>query len=328
MKHWRLLFIMLIGLAIMPSRAFAQQEETFNWQSYNFTITLPDTWIAVEDGPRLVLGEPDDVNQVVAGAMPDGLVLTVFIAPDPLDENFPADFEFTQFIESEGVSGMSEGDGLTIHVAEIPPLAGGRAGLLVLIEPRYIITAIAPDTHWNQTSRALLDNLFANIWVSPEPLPYEPTLPQQITWRDIRFSTPRDWFLASAGNKFQMVSRSFANHRYSAITFRIPELSLSLRDLSYLRPLLNADSLVQFGTFGYRPDRMEMSAISTFTLNDMAGSSVDILNDGLPLGRAVLLLTPRETRLVSRYTRELGIELQLIRLERGAVVREEKPSPG
>jgi ATP-dependent RNA helicase DeaD len=40
-------------------------------------------------------------------------------------------------------------------------------------------------------------------------------------------------------------------------------------------------------------------------------------------GCSVLLLDPRETRLVSRYARELGIKLQPIRLERGAVVREE-----
>jgi superfamily II DNA/RNA helicase len=45
-------------------------------------------------------------------------------------------------------------------------------------------------------------------------------------------------------------------------------------------------------------------------------------------GCSVLLLDPRETRLVSRYARQLGIELQLIRLERGAVVREEKKTPG
>ena len=45
-------------------------------------------------------------------------------------------------------------------------------------------------------------------------------------------------------------------------------------------------------------------------------------------GCSVLLLDPRETRLVSRYTRELGIELQPIRLERGAVVREERQTPG
>lgn len=45
-------------------------------------------------------------------------------------------------------------------------------------------------------------------------------------------------------------------------------------------------------------------------------------------GCSVLLLDPREMRLVSRYTRELGIELQPIRLERGAVVREERPAPG
>jgi len=43
-------------------------------------------------------------------------------------------------------------------------------------------------------------------------------------------------------------------------------------------------------------------------------------------GCSVLLLDPRETRLVSRYERELKIDLQPIRLERGAVVREEKPT--
>jgi hypothetical protein len=297
MKHWRLLCIVLLGLAVMPSRTFAQQEETFNWQPHNFTITLPDTWVAVEDGPRLVLGEPDDVNQVVAGAVPGGLVLTVHIAPDPLDEDFPADFEFTQFIESEWVSSLGEGNGLTMHVAEIPPLAGGRVGFFVLIEPRYIITAMAPGTHWDQTSRTLLDNLFANIWISPELLPHEPTLSQQLTWRDIRFSTPRDWFLANLGNKFQMISSNFANHRYSSATFRVPELRVSLRDLSYLRPLLNGDSLLQFKAFGYDPDRMELSSISTLTVNGLAATSVDILKDGLPQGRALLLLTPRHAYL-------------------------------
>lgn len=45
-------------------------------------------------------------------------------------------------------------------------------------------------------------------------------------------------------------------------------------------------------------------------------------------GCSVLLLDPREMRLVARYTRELGIELQPIRLERGAVVREERKAPG
>ena len=45
-------------------------------------------------------------------------------------------------------------------------------------------------------------------------------------------------------------------------------------------------------------------------------------------GCSVLLLDPREKRLVSRYARELGIELQPIRLERGAVVREEGKAPG
>lgn len=41
-------------------------------------------------------------------------------------------------------------------------------------------------------------------------------------------------------------------------------------------------------------------------------------------GCSVLLLDPREKRLVSRYARELGIELQPIHLERGKVVREER----
>ena len=45
-------------------------------------------------------------------------------------------------------------------------------------------------------------------------------------------------------------------------------------------------------------------------------------------GCSVLLLDPREKRLVSRYARDLGIKLQPIRLERGAVVREERKAPG
>jgi len=45
-------------------------------------------------------------------------------------------------------------------------------------------------------------------------------------------------------------------------------------------------------------------------------------------GCSVLLFDPREKRLVSRYARQLGIELQPIRLERGAVVREESKAPG
>jgi superfamily II DNA/RNA helicase len=44
-------------------------------------------------------------------------------------------------------------------------------------------------------------------------------------------------------------------------------------------------------------------------------------------GCSVLLLDPRETKLVSRYARELKIALQPIRLERGAVVREEMKAP-
>ena len=45
-------------------------------------------------------------------------------------------------------------------------------------------------------------------------------------------------------------------------------------------------------------------------------------------GCSVLLLDPREKRLVSRYARDLGFKLQPIRLERGAVEREERKAPG
>ena len=125
-------------------------------------------------------------------------------------------------------------------------------------------------------------------------------LTQRFTWRDISFSTPRDWFLASVGDKFEMVSRTQASHLYFSRRFQAVELTVGVRDLSYLRPLLSADSVLDFDTFLYRPDERPVSDITTFDLNGIDAASVDMLDeDGLTVeGKAVLLLTPRHAYLV------------------------------
>jgi hypothetical protein len=71
-------------------------------------------------------------------------------------------------------------------------------------------------------------------------------------------------------------------------TFRLTHLQISIRDLSYARPLLSAESLRIIGTIYYRPEDGVDNDIQELNLDGVAAYSLD----SNPAGQAVLLLTP------------------------------------
>jgi hypothetical protein len=291
----RLIIIVLLVVICSVSGIASAQYSTFTWEEYNFSMPLQPGWIAVEDGQRLVAGWPEDVDLIINGENTTGLAMIVHIVPSPIAEDFYSNYEFVQFVDFADETTTSEINDMNMSFANIPPSSDGITGMLVFIEYNYMITFIAPQSTWNEDTNAGIYVILAGIKVSPEPLPRDTELTQRFTWRDISLSTPRDWLLANTGNQFQVMALTQSNKFYSARTFSYVEMWLGIRDLSYIRPLLNADSLLQYGAPLYRPERRNFTEITTFELGNMSASSVEVLDDdtGTSYGKAVLLLTPQ-----------------------------------
>jgi hypothetical protein len=270
------------------------QEEIYNWGDYPFEITLPDGWVAIEEGDSLILALPDDAERIITGQPVMGLSATVYLLPPTTDI---ISINETYWL-GDFLSGGRD-DALDVDLesytygaqrwttADIPDAGGGLRGWMTLVAQTYLITAVAPADNWDEYVPTL-DDMIASIIAEPVPEIRPPALTQRFTWRGLSFSTPEGWMIASVGGNYEVIATTHLDRLIAGQTFRFTHLQISIRDLSYARPLLSAESLRIIGTIYYRPEDGVDNDIQELNLDGVAAYSLDIN----PAGQAVLLLTP------------------------------------
>lgn len=285
----RILLCAFVLLAVAPAYA---QEDIYTWEPYKFSITLPDRWVAVADGSRLVMGLSADVDRVLAGELASEMVVEVRVVSPPLVE-LRGRTELEEFVVANrdlALETRTYGT-QTFPSVEIPPIAGRRARL-VLVADTFLVTASASDDLWETavpTLDALLGSIQAQSFVPPQPLP----LTQHFTWHNISLGVPRDWLMGSMGNNLSFVSMTSANRIFGGASFRWLQLVITVQDYSYLRSLLSPESLHELEAPFYPYDASEVSELEVSDMNGILASSVEFMS-GAGRGRAVLLLSRRD----------------------------------
>jgi hypothetical protein len=291
----RILAGFFLLFAIRPLATTYAQEDVYNWGDYPFALTLPDGWVAVENGDSLIIGSPDDTERVMAGQSVTGLALVAHIVPSPPGDSSRSieDYWLSDFLSAGrndilDVEPKSYSYGAQIWtMADIPDAGAGLRGRMTLVAQTYLITAVAPVEQWDEFVPTL-DAIIASITAEPIPEIRPPALTQRFTWRGLSFSTPESWIIASAGGSYEVIATTHIDRLIAAQTFRFTHLQISIRDLSYARPLLGAESLRTMRALAYNPEDAVGSDIVELSIDSVAAYSLDIN----PAGQAVLLLTP------------------------------------
>lgn len=292
----RLVIPLTLLLVVVPA-ASAQDETTFTWAPYDFTVTLPDGWVAAGAGGRLVLGRPGDVNAVVAGEVAEGtvVVLRVVEPPEVFDGN-PYETIASYAPHHRPESSTRQFGGAEWPVVDIPPF-GGRQGMLVRVADTFLVTASAPVDVWADAV-PVIDELVASMGATPVSLFGAERLTQQIVWRELSFMTPAHWVLAYAAQDNIYVLTTHFNRLQHSRTFRVHNLMVIIRDYSAVRHMLTPESIPILRTYLYVPEDYVFGLAGTVDVEGFTATSVDFIDiEGDTAGTAMLLLTPESAYL-------------------------------
>ncbi len=285
----RLIVALSLLLVIVPPVS-AQDQTTFTWSPYNFTITLPGGWTATDAGGWLALGLPADVDAVLAGEVAQGAVVIVQVTEPPPGERetlpeYTLDYRLEVVVRQFG-----DAEWPTV---DIPPL-GERQGMLVRVADTFLITASAPTDMWTDFVPTL-NALVASIQATPVTWTAAERLTQAIAWRELSFMTPENWIVGHAGQDNAYLLTTNYNRLQMAQTFSLQGLIVLMRDYSEIRSLLNPESLKRLQFFWYTPDQYAFGEIEEGALGGFTAASAaftDTAAEPGTAGRAMLLLTP------------------------------------
>ena len=294
---YRRIAISLVLLLIVVSAIYAQGED-YTWEPHDFTVTLPEGWVAIEDSGHLILGMAEDAERLKNGMpLSDMVVLVQVVQQLP---QTPNDTDWTPM----GFLDVGRDDFLDLEVEERSygtssyptvdtPVHGSLRGRLVFVADSFMLTATAPSEMWEDALPAL-DNLIASIAASPVQIIRPPELTAQITWHGLSFRVPEDWQYSNIGNYYGIVATTFADNRYFGATFRYNNLMIGIRDLSFARPMLGPESLSDLSMRFFSTGDV-LTGFREETYNDFIGYVADFADEA---GSVVLLMSPYNAYLV------------------------------
>lgn len=269
--------VLSLMFVLMTSTITAQ--ETYTWEPYDFTVTLPAGWqVADSNSDDLLLMDSASDALVRVTLIPDldaveGIAQSIrsFIPVSPTDMGRA---EITI-------------DGETYEtIAELPTI-GGRQVLIIQLET-YMITASAPVEQWD-AFYPTLETIISGIDAGPS---FNTTLTQRIAWRDIEFMAPSDWDIlySGLGSGYRFGAWGTALEMNQAA--RIPALMMDMRDVSLFRDILDQDSLPVLRTQFFVGGEAQLGQIESSEMGDLTIYSADFEGEllGQLAGHAMLVV--------------------------------------
>jgi hypothetical protein len=286
MKNYKFWLLLIVWFAFPVSA----KDANYTWNSYPFTISLPEGWVATPDDSRLVMGVPEDVAKVIKGESATGMVVEVHIVP--AEERT---LENAAPIPRPTIESVTYGSKVYPTITNIPVMAG-RQSHMILVADTFLLTISAPANPAEDFG-AITEALVASIEAQPVHLSAADSLTQRLTWRGLSFTVPANWVMSNVGEDNVILITTRMNVLTHGSTFRWSDLMLEIRDLSLMRSVLGADSLPVLSGVFYTPDRYKQTSQTTANVHSLPAPSLDFASDS-EAGRALLVLTPRQAYLL------------------------------
>jgi len=271
------LCIMVLLVLVLP----VQGQETFTWEPHDFTVTVPEGWQVRESGVEDILLTNDANDATVRVTWKPSMAYSGITIED-----------FTPYASPDAES-IIIGDE-TYDVLTDIPVIGGRQVMLINIADTYLMTASAPADMWDDFYPTL-EAIITSIEASPNN---DPLLTQPIHWRDISLMTPADWRIFDAGRPDIYVLSSRETRLAFAATFQMQQLSMDVRDVSFLRDVLDADSLRVLRAAFFIGSRYEIGPVETMEQDGIKIYGADFSGD-IGQGRVMLFVSPDFAYLVA-----------------------------
>lgn len=291
---YRIAIISLLLILVCAPTVKAQDDSFYTWEPYDFSISLPESWTAIEAHERLYLGLPDDVNAAIAGEGVTGMVVHVTVIPAGL---LPSELMNTALTgrtrDFEGWVDVAHGDTIypTANIA-----AHDRVGRLVIVAQTYVVVGSFPEGT-AADSGLIFEEMIATIVAEPVASTAEDYAEFTFEWHGLQLRVPRNWEMGNVTDPNLLFMTTLENRRQIAATFSQQDLILLIRDVSLVQILLSLDDVGNIGIFYYVPEMLEFEPIESRKIGEFEASQVNFRDDNTS-GQAILLMRPGNAFLV------------------------------
>lgn len=271
--------ILIVLITFILSFTSLAQDETYTWEPYGLTVSIPDGWVVspAEKNDMLVIMLGNDADLPVISIVATGNVSL-------LDEVL-----FDAISSRRRIEGETDANGYIVAEDFMSEMENRRTDMIQL-NSHYMLFASAPRELWDGFAPELEIFLESIVDAPLYDVTHDLLLTKPVRFGNISLTVPADWVMASTGPYHNLtVIGSERERRNIGATFASNELSIELKDLTAMRAVLSEDILYSAQLFYVDlvddPQAFDITPLEPIDIGDTIITGIEYTSDRMA-GRA------------------------------------------